>query len=495
MRKILTVLLLMFCVGLCAQEMDLLYNLRHSSRDANGFVHLRFDGVEEMSDISYEAYYGMNGSWQQTAVNALTFPEMEALIPYEFGQRLRYRLRASVDYAGESLAMLHPAYLDNNVFPVPLSGQALIGNDPVGDSLMVYAPYLDLTDSYIACTQDKIYRTIGNVSGAFPTMQGLTSYNIYLGTLINPDALSDSLIFAMVYSFSIPGVLSSGLYKIGISDGSTPSFERLGDVQSQVTGGKLQLSCNWADLSSDPDFGTWPNSANALLIADLSLQVSIDLSTMTPSLTPGDYGQIGLVEFRDLIYEVAENTLPVLKVDYYNPDTSEIHIYYTDADQDCPLSAVMSADDGSGGVIYTDMTPTYNADGSITYVEYTSGPGVAYTVSDNMMDYVTLDFPVANTDAVQIPAAALSCRLPNPIAANQQVVEIRLSGVGKAPLQMDIYNLRGQKVLSLKGMNPNSESSVYTWDRGQYPALGSGIYFLKISQNGRSGVKRFIITK
>jgi hypothetical protein len=205
MRKILIPLLLIFCAGLCAQDMDLLYNLRHSSRDANGFVHLRFDGVEEMSDISYEAFYGMNGSWQQTAVNALTFPEMEALIPYEFGQRLRYRLRASLDYAGESLAMLHPAYLDNNVFPVPLSGQALIGNDPVGDSLLVYAPNLDLTDSYIACTQDKIYRTIGNVSGAFPTMQGLTSYNIYLGTLINPDALSDSLIFAMVYSFSIPG--------------------------------------------------------------------------------------------------------------------------------------------------------------------------------------------------------------------------------------------------------------------------------------------------
>ncbi len=495
MKKILIPLLLMFCAGLFAQDMDLLYNLRHSSRDANGFVHLRFDGVEEMGDINHEAYYGMNGSWQQTAVNPLAFPEMEAMIPYEFGQRLRYRLRASLDYAGESLVMLHPAYIDNNTFPVPLSGQALIGNDPEGDSLMVYAPNLDLTDSYIACTQDKIYRTIGNVSGTFPTMQSFTSYNLYLGTLINPDALSDSLIFAMVYSFSIPGVLSSGLYKIGISEGSTPTFQRLGDVQSQVQGGKLQLSCNWADLTSDPDFGTWPNSINTLLIADLTLQVSIDLGTMTPSLTPGDYGQIGIVEFRDLIYEVAENTLPVLKVDSYNPDTSEIHLYYTDADQDCPLSAVVSVGDGSGGFVYADMNPIYSPDGSITFVEYTSGPNVAYTVSDNMMDYVTIESPVANTDAVQIPAAALSCRLPNPIAGNQQVVEIQLSGVAKAPLQMDIYNLRGQKVLSLPVLNPNSESSVYTWDRGQYPALGSGIYFLKISQNGHSGVKRFIITK
>ncbi|HQQ67702.1 MAG TPA: T9SS C-terminal target domain-containing protein, partial [Candidatus Cloacimonadota bacterium] len=71
MKKILIPLLLMFCAGLFAQDMDLLYNLRHSSRDANGFVHLRFDGVEEMGDINHEAYYGMNGSWQQTAVNPL----------------------------------------------------------------------------------------------------------------------------------------------------------------------------------------------------------------------------------------------------------------------------------------------------------------------------------------------------------------------------------------------------------------------------------------
>ena len=152
--------------------MDLLYNLRHSSRDANGFVHLRFDGVEEMSDISYEAFYGMNGSWQQTAVNALTFPEMEALIPYEFGQRLRYRLRASLDYAGESLAMLHPAYLDNNTFPVPMSGQALIGNDPEGDSLMVYAPYLILLILTLPAHRTRFIARLATSAG-IPHMQSL----------------------------------------------------------------------------------------------------------------------------------------------------------------------------------------------------------------------------------------------------------------------------------------------------------------------------------
>ena len=492
MKTTLVIILLFVCAVVFAQNFEVYQNLRHSSRDANGNLHLRWEAMQDMAGLQYEVYHSLGGAWQNAAVNSLEGLSQEALLPYEFGQHLRYRMRAEMSYMEESMVFMQPAFLDSDSFPLPPDHMALIGNDPVGDSLMVYSNDLDITDSYIATSDARLYRAMGNSSGSFPTMLSLTKYNVYACGITNPQAASDTLLYAMVYSFNIPGILSNGLYKIGMGDSAIPSFTRLGNIQAQVSNGRLHMSCNWADLLADPDFGGWPNMFNALILADLSMQVSIDMVTMNPEVAIGDYGVPSLVEFLDMAYEVAQNTLPQLKVDYYDPDSGQIQLLYSDADQDFPLEASVYITDDQGGFISTDMIPNYNPDGSITFLE-NAGANISYKVSDNGIDYVNLG-PVANSDPVQVPIPALSLRLPNPISSNQQLVDIQLSGLQKAALSMSIYNVKGQKVLDLPGLNPTEESAVYTWNRAGYPILANGIYFMRLSQQGQHSVKRFIIS-
>lgn len=491
MKKLLIPFFILICGLIYAQDIGLFYNLRHSSRDAQGKVHLRFSGSDQMQGSGYEAFYSVDGSWQAAEVSMLPANVMEALLPYEFGQRLRYRLRANGTYLGQSVGYLHPAYQDNDLFPMPVARQALMGSDPVGDSLMVYATHLDLTDSYIASTTNRLYRALANASGSFPTVQGISAFNVYISTIVNPLALTDTLAYAMVYSFNIPGVLSSGLYKIGMGEGLMPTFVRLGDIQSQVADGLLHLSCNWADLTADPDFGTWPNSTNSLIIADMTMKINLDLASMSPEFKVGDNGAIGFVEFRDLFYDVVANTLPVLKIEHYNPETGLVRLLYTDAEQDFPLDAKVYFNDDAGG--FMDMFPTYNPDGRITFTE-NAGPNTTYYVSDNGIDYVDIG-PVANADPLQNPVAVLGCQIPNPLSRHLQSVDIRLEGLQKAPLSLSIYNLKGQKVLELDSLLPVAENAVYTWNRAQYPSLSSGIYILRLDQAGKSSVKRFVINK
>jgi hypothetical protein len=492
MRQFTIVILLLLCVPLIAQDTSVFPNLRHSSRDANGNLHLRWEEYGEIAGIQYEVYHSLGGSWQSTAVTPLEDLTREALIPYEFGQRLRYRLRTEMEYMGENMAYLHAAYQDGDVFPMPTTHQALIGSDPVGDSLMVYSPHLDITESHVASTETKLYRSIGNVSGSFPTMLNLTTFNIYIAAIANYEAAADSTVYAMVYSFNIPGLLSTGLYKIGMGEDNMPVFNRLGNVQSQVSGGRLHLSCDWDDLTGDPGFGAWPNELSALMITDGTMQVSVDLVTMNPEFAVGDNGAVGVVEFKDLVYDVAENTLPTLTVLSHNPTTNTVQLLYNDAEQDFPLQATVSVSDGSGGFVDMDMIPIYNPDGSITFNE-SAGPNTTYSVSDNGIDFVSLG-PVSNTDPVQVPMPALSLRLPNPISANQQSVDIQLSGLQKTALELSVYNIKGQKVLELPSLSPLEESAVYTWNRAQYPSLTNGVYFMRLTQAGKHSVKRFIIS-
>lgn len=493
MKKLLVFFIIPLCTLMYAQSIDLYTNLRHSSRDVNGNLHLRWEEYSEVPGLQYEVFHSLGGDWQSAVVTPMEGLTKEALLPYEFGQKLRYRMRVEMEYGGENVVFMQPAYLDADSFPLPRNNMALIGNDPHGDSLMVYSPHLDITESYVATTEEKIYRTIANSSGSFPTMQSLSSYNIYACSITNFQSASDTLLYAMVYSFNIPGILSNGLYKIGMGEGDMPSFTRLGNIQSQVSDGLLHMCCDWADLVADPDFGGWPNIFNSLIFMDLTMQINLDISTLTPEFSFGDSGGTALVEFEDYTYDVVENTLPVLKFDSIDPDSHTVHLLYHDAEQDFPLNATVSISNGSGGFIYMDMNPIYNPDGTITFIE-TSGANTSYSVSDNGIDFVGLG-PVSNEDSLQVPVPALGLQLPNPICPAQQLVEIKLSGLQQTALQLSVYNIKGQKVLDLPSLNPVSDSAVYTWNRANNPPLANGVYFMRLSQPGQNSVQRFIISK
>ena len=93
MKSILTILLIVFCVSLVAQEIpQLLGNIRHSARNSDGYLHVRWEDISEVAGTTSFYYSTNGGSWNTATVNPFTFGVMESLVPYNYGQSLRYRL-------------------------------------------------------------------------------------------------------------------------------------------------------------------------------------------------------------------------------------------------------------------------------------------------------------------------------------------------------------------------------------------------------------------
>lgn len=491
MKQVLIVIFLVFTAGIGAQTLSPFQNIRHSSVDPDGNIHLRYDLIGS-SVVDQQLFYSSNGVWQAATINALDSGGFEALLPYSFGDKLYYRFQTSVEAMGQAASYLHAPWLENDAFPPPSSAMALIAEDPIGDPWQTVGPNFDLTASYVASSQNKFYRAVSNVSGTFPLMQSFTTYNLYGSMIMNPETVLDSMAYAMLYTFNIPGLISPGLYKIGVDLELTPSFERIGDVQSTVSGGKLYLSCNFADLTSDPAFGPWPNSTNTLLTTDLTAQLSIDLQTQTPEFAIGDYSTPGLIDFTPLYYEVMQNTLPELVLVSYDEASGRVELRYTDLDEDFPLEASMFNDDEDGKVNRVDMTPIYNEDGSISFIEH-ANPGAHLSVSDNLIDYVTLWLPVANADINAPAVQALACRLPNPLHKGSSSSQIEISGLKREPLQIGLYNTRGQKIRDFDTFTPMDPVTMLIWSSDSYQGLPQGIYFLKVSQGSRSLNHKFTI--
>jgi len=495
MKTIFTLLLLIAAALLMAQTEIPFGLIQHSSVDANGELHLRWQDFTEGMGQTTCFYNNDNGTWSSVQSTLLESGEMEALVPYNYGHKLRYRLYYNMDYMGESYSMLHAAYWDADGFPPNLNKMALLGTDAEGDSIMVYNQNLDLRESYMAVTQQKLYCSLKNLSGSFPTLNSLSSYNIYLAMISNPEAVSDSVAYAMVYSFNIPGLISSGLYKIGYDSGSEmPVFTRLGNIQSQVSSGTLNLACNFSDLTNDPDFGVWPNVTQSLMLVGATMAVTIDLGTMTPSLGLADYSTPAGVMFVDNFYQVEGNTLPVVSLQSWDSIGHILYLNYTDAEGDFPLTALV--DPLLSPVVQAYPQDPLNPANSVYMAQLDANLSydtINWTFSDNGMDMVTGAFSPSAVHDDAITPVALSCTLPNPLPTGAQ---IKVMGLDSSALQVKVYNLKGQYVGELYSGKPDTRELNLNWDgKLNGRALASGVYFIRLESGKRSTSHKFVILK
>jgi hypothetical protein len=446
-----------------------------------------------------ECYYSANGAaWASALLNETEFTQYETLLPYAYGQTLKYRFRTASSYEGEGYAFLNPAKLDSNTFPPALNQMALIGEDPVGDSVSVYNPSLDLTTSYFGCTDTKFFAAMGNSSGTFPTLVSLVSYNAYMVLLINPESVSDTTAYAMIYTFNIPGIISSGLYKVGMA-GDIPSFERIGNIQSQVSGSKLYLACNISDLIASPEFGAWPNTSHMLLSTAVTMNVSIPYGSTTPTFGFGDYATFGSLLFEFYSINAASNALPVISnVSVSNsPAGQTITFDYNDANQDFPLVSELYLN--NGGIFQLtntefDFSDTVNFTAFIPALNGWSSGEIR--ISDNGMDYVNLTIYSTAIGVDASAPVALSCSLPNPVSPRGNAIPIRLSGMQKAPTQISVYNLKGQKIGNIFDFYASSSDQVLNWTgtvNGK--TLSSGVYYLRVTQLNNSYNKRITVIR
>ena len=491
-QSIILIILILSLSLLSAQEINLWQNFRHSSVDASGRIHIRWDNL--VSQVPNVEFYAKRGSdvWQSWDVNLLPDGSSEALPPFSWNVPLNYRLRSEQTVEGVGMAVMHPAWLSENSFPQILGDLALIGHDAFGDSITIYNPVLDLGDTWMGCSDEKLFFAMQNSSGSFPTMNSFTSYNAWGCVIANPEAaLSDSTVYAMVYA-NVLGLLSPGLYKLGLEDGLTPSFDRLADIQSVVSDGKLYLVCNISDFTSDPSFGAWPNFSNALALSALSMRVNINLSTMEPDIGLGDYSMPGVVIFEKLQHMAANNTQP--QVSNLTADGQSVSFRYQDAEGDFPLVCEFVDQDGNvlqmqnsehdyiGGVVFSARSDAEILSGSLL-------------VSDNNIQYQTIELEPASIQDEYIKPQPFSCILPNPIARGSSI-NISLKDLQPEELSLQIYNIRGQKLWSFTGYPYSTKELLISWDaqfKGKHAP--AGIYLLKAKQAKCEQIKKFSIIR
>jgi hypothetical protein len=490
MNKLMLIFcLLLFAVLLSAQVINPYMNLIHSSRCDDGNLRVRWEDLTT-NMLQTECLYSTGANWQNALVENYSATQMQALVPYTFGQTLRYRLRTEVSYATYSGVAMHAPYMDADAWPPTLAKLGHIGTDATMDSVTVYSPVLDLTDTWFGVTSDKFYSGMANVANMFPTFNSITSYNIYMTTLTSPQVVVDSLMYAMLYTFNMGDLISPGLYKVKIDSTSMPVYTRIGNIQSMVVAGKLYMACNITDLTSDPDFGPWPNALNALAVVSLTFRLGYDQVAQTFDFGIGDYSNLSAQIFQDNVYSVAQNSPPEISGFQLDTNLNLVNFIYTDANADFPLMAQFQLD---GGEIVDLLPESMDYSQPVSFIgslPYTPQTGIL-RVSDNNIDFVEYVYPEVLNPIDPLPIPPLQCTLPNPFRSGL----VELNGLHKGSVNVGLYNLRGEKLSGLyKGWTEDPYLS-FSWDgRSNGSRLPSGVYFLRVVQSGHSLVRKFVLS-
>ena len=494
-RFFILIAILLLAATMSAQDMNPYANILHSSRCADGNLRVRWNDFTP-SPLQTECLYSTGSGWQTVPAEDIGDLWFQALVPYEFGQNLRYRLHSEVSIEGETGVAMHPAYLSSDAFPPTFANLGLIGTDATGDSVMVYGTNLDFTGSWCAATENKIFSAVANVSGSFPTFNSLTSYNAYATTIANPSSVTDTLVYAMLYTFNVAGLINSGLYKMYIDDTGIPAYQRIGDIQSMVMGGRLYLACNIADLTADPEFGEWPNMYDALAIASLSMRLDVNLSTQDVNFGLGDYSTPALLIFKDNRYQVAQNSLPQysdFEIGAFDPNTLSFN--YNDADGDFPLTAEFEFPDGS---LVPVVPMSFQFDQQVPFAGYLPYEPESGTLrlSDNGIDFVEYEYSASSAPDTPPLQSGLSCRMPNPFRSGMSDISISLSGLEKGSLTVSVYDIRGRKLGSIHSGSVSGATLELNWDgRINGRDLASGVYILQIRQSVQTLNRRFAVSR
>lgn len=366
--------------------------------------------------------------------------------------------------------------------------------DPVGDTMSgTPGPWSDLTGYGMTYSNTKLYAYLSNVSGTWPSSQGLTSLNLYGIALIRL-SIQDTAIFAMMYVNLWP-LISPGVYKINIADSS---FTRVADASSTTSGGRLLLSCNLADLAADPDWPGWPPEEGFLL----TLATTAVGSLTTPALC--DYTMPTAFIPESQTVNFSANSAPHL----YNPGFIQIpsvsltgHIAYHDSDNNLPKIRRMYFDRGvfemaSFDHVYSDTalfeyTMTWPGDGwHYYYFVFNDGRDSVFTPLDSI--YLTT---VGIVDDDYLPKnISLAQNYPNPFNSST-CITYQLPE--ETHVVLTIYDIAGRQVVDLvdEVQRAGNHSAVWNGIDKNGMNASSGFYFYKLAAANFSSGRKMLLLK
>lgn len=147
------------------------------------------------------------------------------------------------------------------------------------------------------------------------------------------------------------------------------------------------------------------------------------------------------------------------------------------------------AEDPSQGAEYSFADAETRPGGSYYYwLE-----AMSYSGSSDIFGYRSLSIPLAEEEEspeLQLPTQLLPA-FPNPFSSN---IIIPYQIKAAATVQIDIYDLRGRKVKSLKLSHQKAGSYIQGWDglNSEGKALPSGLYFYKMRSGNYSEIRKMI---
>ena len=336
--KKLIILFFLVTVFLHAQDLSFWQDIRNSSvtEDNEIFIHCEMP-TEILNYTSVSTVeYSCENNWQTANLDFLWLddfgiPTWQTTIEADIFQTQTYYFKTEQD----SAVILMPKFCNP---PQNLADYSLVTTDPIGDCEILNKPNLDIISEHFAYSDDRFYAVIQNNGDEFPTDNGgffPDEYYIYGAGFVNIEtALIDTTVYAMIY-LDVLGFFNPGLYKFSGTD--IEDMEQIGEIEYEIDGDLLYLSCNISDLTEDENFGEWPNESNSLGFESVTQMVSLE--GMEPSFSFGDMTKPAVLVFDDYKIESFQNVLPeitnisVESDDYY----TTVWLEYFDANGHFPL--------------------------------------------------------------------------------------------------------------------------------------------------------------
>jgi len=383
-------------------------------------------------------------------------------------------------------ARINPVYWNATTTP-PLDFFVEAVTDPVGDHLFTNNA-LDLLSMSVSLSDDKLHFALRNSSGAYPTSSGVLTYYAYMAVLVNPDADpgSNPIVYGLMYTVNISGVIEPGLYKItgtGLSDQTL-----IGQLTTSIVNNTLMLSCNFSDLTADPDFSSWFDPANPRI----SAAAMASRITLTSGVQEADATSSFELFCKAQPLPTQNDNQPVLsavRVDSgWVSDVFYIQGYvdYTDADNNFPRWASFSLDGAEPQALHIlspfpmsfDQGPVHHVTEMIPATPDWNEARFRFAHGDSYVEEVVIN-EVASSDP-NIPSAPLKLySYPNPVSKS-----LSMEVSGAELYEISLFNLKGQRLLSLY-----SDISRHQLDLSAY---APGIYILRID-SARGSLSRKIL--
>jgi hypothetical protein len=410
---------------------------------------------------------------------------LEATVPGPVGERRSYGFRL---VAGGQQDLM-PVKLADGLAAAP-ANLTRLGTDPVGDEVFG-RPHLDLVECRVSFSSTHLHAALRNVSGGFPVSQSLTFFS-YLFGLSNPDDPDPQTVWALLQTFSSPGIIEPGLYRVegdGLDDLVLIGAITVQEFAAQNT---LLLSCELDDLLGDPQFAAWFDPADPQIgVAAFTQRITLIGGAQEADRLVG-----GRLHLRELGRDPGPSTPPQLTGLLASaPGPGAIaEVVYLDAEAHCPVLSELVIT-GPGGQIgtYPLFPQSLDYSGAVLYRTAPGLPplvdgtwtGLEARFSDDGVGVVTetLTVTAVAEDPVSVSAQLRLSGAPNPFTG-QTVFSFELPGGG--PVRLSVHDLAGRTIAVLVDSDRPAGHHAALWDgrdrQGRRQPAGVYLYRLQTRQ-------------